>query len=173
MNTWQPPSPGVSLLLTLAGSPQGTDQESSANKAYIGAGAAGPTAAQLAFVGVFNPLASGVRLYIDRIRARSSAADNLSVYQTQTQVGGAGVTLRPKLGQGGAASALTMFTGTQVAAIGNSVTLDVVDAPAASAFREVQYRQFGPWICDPGNGLYLQSNTVNLSIYVILEARQY
>lgn len=77
MQISQSPSPSVTVTQTGAGSPQGADQATIANQAWLANLSDAAVAAQNSNVGLQNAAASGVTVYIDRLRITSTVATQL------------------------------------------------------------------------------------------------
>lgn len=137
------------------------DEWTETGKAHFARGSAGPVVGQMAYVQLFNPSASGVRLYVDGgYNALSGSHANIALHNVDN--GGAAGSLGSKYA-GGTASVATVKTGTAAAVAGTVVGDIAINERAPFA---------APFILNPGFGLTLWCPATNVQIVAGFEFRE-
>lgn len=146
------------------------DDITQAGQAFIVAMTSGPVAAQNSTCEVFNPAASGVFLYIDRVYVRGSAvASSATLGFTSTALATDLGTLVNK-NQGGAASLSHQRTSTQAGNPAAFTGLTVRDTQ--SNVDQFIMDMKPPLRISAGNGLAIVNSTVNQAISCNIECRE-
>jgi hypothetical protein len=127
----------------------------------------GAVAAQAGFARLFNPAASGVRVFIDAIHFSSTALTPVTLRTGAVAGALYGVAALPKDGVGAAPAAAELHTGTS-AAIGG-VVRDVFDVPASSD-RAIRFEE--PVILAQNQSLWVCSGILNNVVRTGFEWRE-
>lgn len=166
----------VVLAQTAAGAPAGDDLIASNGNAFVMGFGINGAAGQFSMLQIFNPVASGKRIYLDKIDVLNLGPPGAGTFPTLWKMVAAlaGGTLfatnqtNRKLG----AAAPSAETRTLSSAATQGTVIDVqLDVGAVIGYAIAPAR--GPFILDPGNGLHVMSAGVAQLIEVRYEWREY
>jgi hypothetical protein len=139
---------------------------SSAGTAFAGIGISPTASAACSRVQLWNPVGSGVTLYVEQVAAVQNTTEaiylsfNTAVLSTLCQQG-------QNKKAGGATAKGAIYADTSGSSPVASTSFGIVSGPASISL--AQYPQADPIVIPPGNGLILWCNTTNQQIVGVFE----
>lgn len=137
--------------------------------AFLGGKQRAAVAAQFSFVGLWNPVGSGVNVLLEQIaHSGGAAAFYRALFSMTSNLGGAATSLANKL-LGGAAPSCVVYSGTD-AVYGGGVGTIIGALPGnANANVDSVLPLSRAVVIPPGAGLYMWTGTVNVDLFCFFE----